>query len=70
MFMNIYIWFGKVVSMYDWNEMNLWMCFLFPVTATDRDSATNSQLTYYVDSRTTEFTVESRNNIGFIKTSK
>ncbi len=38
------------------------------VTATDLDSVTNSQLTYSVSDD--NFTVESLNNIGYIKTAR
>ena len=38
------------------------------VTATDLDSVTNSQLTYSVSDNS--FTVQTLNNIGYIKTAK
>ncbi len=44
------------------------MFSLSVVTATDMDSVTNSQLTYSVSDH--NFTVESLNNIGYIKTAK
>ena len=47
------------------------ICCLFCiilVTATDLDSVTNSQLTYSVNDG--NFTVESLNNIGYIKTAR
>jgi len=42
--------------------------FMCPVTATDLDSVTNSQLTYSVSDNS--FTVQTLNNIGYIKTAK
>lgn len=47
--------------------MNLLLCF-FLVVATDLDSPTNSQLTYSVSDA--NFSVETANNIGYIKTAR
>ena len=42
--------------------------FMCTVTATDLDSVTNSQLTYSVSDNS--FSVQTLNNIGYIKTAK
>jgi len=44
------------------------VCSVLAVTATDLDSVTNSQLTYSVSDNS--FTVQTLNNIGYIKTAK
>ena len=47
---------------------NKYCVFHVVVTATDLDSVTNSQLTYSVSDNS--FTVQTLNNIGYIKTAK
>ena len=44
------------------------MCLSVVVVATDRDSVTNSQLTYTVSNP--HFKVQTLNNIGYIRTAK
>ena len=50
------------------HKYSIQLFFSSTVTATDLDSVTNSQLTYSVSDA--NFTVESLNNIGYIKTAR